>query len=47
MPASEGLEPRFGCFWFDVAEAVRKRRGSTLQLAKIRSMAFRFSWRHV
>jgi len=34
VPASEGLEPRFGCFWFNVAEAVRKQRGSSLQLSK-------------
>lgn len=23
VPACEGLEPPFGCFWLDVAEAVR------------------------
>jgi len=34
MPASEALEPIFGCFRFDVAEAVRKRRGSSLQFSK-------------
>ena len=34
MPAGEGLEPVFGCFWFDVAEAVRERRGTTLQLSE-------------
>jgi hypothetical protein len=34
VPASEALELRFGGFWFDVAEAVRKRRRTALQLAK-------------
>jgi hypothetical protein len=34
VPASEGLEPCFGCFWFDVAETVRERRRSTLQFSK-------------
>ena len=34
VPAIEGLEPRFSCSWVDVAEAVRKRRRSTLELAK-------------
>jgi len=34
VPASETLQPIFGCFRFDVTEAVRKRRGSTLQLPK-------------
>jgi hypothetical protein len=32
--ANEALKSIFGCFGFDVAEAVRKRRGSTLQLSK-------------
>jgi len=26
---SEGLQPIFGCFWVDVAEPIRKRRGSS------------------
>ena len=34
MPTSEALQPIFGCFRFDVAEAVRKRRGSALQFSK-------------
>jgi len=34
VPSSEGLKPRLGGFRFDVAEAVRKRRGSTFYLSK-------------
>ena len=34
MPASEALEPGFGCFWFDVTETVCKRRGSACYLSK-------------
>jgi hypothetical protein len=34
VPAGEGLEPFFGCFWFDVAEAVRKRRVTALQFSE-------------
>jgi hypothetical protein len=34
MPASENLEPLLGCFRFDVAEAVRKRRGSSFQFSE-------------
>jgi hypothetical protein len=34
VPASEGLEPRLGGVWFDVAEAVRKRRRTPFQLSK-------------
>jgi hypothetical protein len=33
VPASEALQPLFGCFGFDVAEAVRKRRGSSFELS--------------
>jgi hypothetical protein len=34
VPASKGLEPRFGSVWFDVTEAGRKRRGSAFELSK-------------
>jgi len=34
VPAVEGLGPRFGCFWLNVTEAVRKRRDSALKLSK-------------
>jgi hypothetical protein len=34
LPASETLQPVFGCFWIDVAEAVRKRRGSSFEFSK-------------
>lgn len=34
MPASEALQPIFGCSRLDVTEAVRKRRRSSLQLSK-------------
>ncbi|WP_444542729.1 hypothetical protein [Halomicrobium urmianum] len=34
MPASETLEPVFGCVRFDVAEAIRERRRSALEFSK-------------
>ncbi len=34
VPASETLEPIFGCFRLNVAEAIRERRGSALEFSK-------------